>query len=161
MRYMVAELRPALLDDIGLPAALRHYIENFSALTGIESSFTIGKNHTRLPGDVETILFRITQEALTNVARHAHAAHTQIDLHCNNNYAMLKIKDDGIGFDPDTICNEDENSCWGLMGMKERVSLTDGNMLISSETGKGTELIIKVPLVHQENKNGIYKTDAG
>jgi signal transduction histidine kinase len=161
MRHMVTELRPALLDDMGLPAALRHYTENFSTLTGVETTLTMGPHHARLPGDIETILFRITQEALTNVARHAQATHTQVDLHCNHNYAALNIKDNGIGFDPDIISSDSDRPCWGLMGMQERVNLTNGTMQIHSQTGKGTKLIIKVPLTHQEKNNGIHKTDAG
>jgi signal transduction histidine kinase len=145
MRYLVNELRPALLDDMGLAAALRHYKDNFATLTGVQTSLTIGESYQRLPGEIETILFRTTQEALTNIARHAQAPHAWIDLRCNDNYAILQIRDDGRGFDPEALLDGSKQTGWGLMGIQERVHLVDGNLQINSETGQGTTLIIKVP----------------
>lgn len=145
MRHLVNELRPALLDDLGLAAALRHYKDNFTSLTGVQTSLTIDASYHRLPGEIETILFRTTQEALTNIARHAQAPHAWIDLHCNDNYAILQIRDDGRGFDLETVLNGNKRIGWGLMGIQERVHLVEGNLQINAEPGQGTTLIIKVP----------------
>ncbi len=149
MRHLVNELRPALLDDMGLAAALRHYKDNFITLTGIQTSLTISENHHRLPGEIETILYRITQEALTNIARHASARQAWIDLRYQNKHAALQIKDDGLGFDAETALEGDKVTGWGLMGIQERAKLADGDMQIQSEAGQGTKLTIIIPL-----KNG-------
>ena len=146
MRHLVDELRPAVLDDMGLPAALRHRVENFASLSGVKASLTIGQDYPRLPGDVETILFRVTQEALTNIARHAHATQAWIDLRCDDGWVILRIEDDGLGFDPAAALEDaDRPAGWGLVGMQERVRLADGEVRIHSEPGKGTRLIVQVP----------------
>ncbi len=146
MRHLVNELRPALLDDMGLPAALRHYVDNFASLTGLETNLTISKNPPRLPDDVETILFRITQEALTNITRHARARQVSVELRYDNSQAALQIKDDGRGFDPAAALEGDAHTGWGLLGIQERVRLAGGEMQIQSGAGKGTTLIIEIPL---------------
>ncbi len=146
MRRLVNELRPALLDDMGLPAALRHYTENFSALTQVKTNLTIGQNHARLPGEIETTLFRITQEALTNVARHADATQIDINLHCPGDAAILQIADNGAGFNPAGASNGDSPASWGLMGMQERVKLVKGNLRIKSAIDTGTTLTVNIPL---------------
>jgi signal transduction histidine kinase len=152
MRHLVNELRPALLDDMGLPAALRNYKDNFTTLTGIQTSLTMCKDYNRLPGEIETVLFRITQEALTNIARHARATHASIDLSCRNRWVTLQIKDNGLGFDPVAVLDVDTHSGWGLMGMQERVKLVDGEIQIESGAGKGTVLTIRVPLKNERKK---------
>ena len=146
MRHLVDELRPAVLDDMGLPAALRHYVENFGALTGVRASLTIGQDYVRLPADLETILFRVTQEALTNVARHAQATRVGVDLRCAEGWVVLQISDDGLGFDPAVaLGGRDKPAGWGLVGIQERARLADGQVDIQSEPGKGTCLIVRVP----------------
>ena len=149
MRRLVNELRPALLDDMGLPAALRHYTETFSSLTNIETSLAIGQHHARLPGEVETSLFRIAQEALTNVARHAGATKVNINLRCPHNYAMLQISDNGAGFNPAVVSNGDNEASWGLMGIQERVKLANGDLQITSAADTGTTLTVNIPLERQ------------
>jgi signal transduction histidine kinase len=146
MRHLVDELRPAVLDDMGLPAALRHRVENFASLSGVKTSLTIGQDYPRLPGDLETILFRVSQEALTNIARHAQAAQAWIDLKCDDGWVILQIEDDGVGFDPAAALEDAERPAgWGLVGIQERVRLANGEVQIHSEPGKGTRLIVKVP----------------
>ncbi len=146
MRHLVNELRPALLDDMGLPAALRQYVDNFTNLTGVQARLAICQDHSRLPGEIETVLFRITQEALTNIARHAQAKRAWIDLQCDDSHAILQIKDDGLGFDPVVTLEADKRNGWGLIGIQERVKLVSGDMQLQSESGKGTTLTVKVPL---------------
>jgi signal transduction histidine kinase len=151
MRHIVNELRPALLDDMGLPAVLRHYIDNFTDLTGVQTTLIVCKDHSRLPRNTETILFRITQEALTNIARHARASQAWVDLDCNESHATLQIKDDGVGFDPALVLDGNSHSGWGLMGIKERAKLVEGNVRIDSAPGEGTSLSITIPLKNYGN----------
>jgi signal transduction histidine kinase len=151
MRHIVNELRPALLDDMGLPAVLRHYIDNFTNLTGVQTTLIVCKDHSRLPRNTETILFRITQEALTNIARHARASQAWVDLHCNESDATLQIKDDGVGFDPVLVLDGNSRSGWGLMGIKERAKLVEGSVRIDSAPGEGTNLFITIPLKNHRN----------
>jgi len=146
MRHLVNELRPALLDDMGLSAALRHHIKNFQSFSGIVTTLTMGKNYHRLPENVETILFRIIQEALTNVARHAQAQNAWVDLNCDNETAVLSVKDDGLGFYPQPILNGKSDRGVGLMGIQERVNLVAGELYLESEPGAGTTLTVRVPL---------------
>ncbi len=152
MHLLVNELRPALLDDLGLAAALRHYKDNFTNLTGIQTSLTITENSHRLPGDIETVLYRITQEALTNIARHAQASQVWIDLNYQNNHVALQIKDNGLGFDTDKVLEGDKVTGWGLMGIQERTNLANGDMQIQSEVGQGTKLTIIIPLQNGEDR---------
>ncbi len=146
MRHMVTELRPVLLDDMGLPAALRHYTDTFSNITGVKTHLSLKESYPRLPGDVETILFRITQEALTNVARHADASQVWFTLNCDNQSVTLEIKDNGVGFDSANTFNGNGQPGWGIMGMRERLKLADGNLQIDSEVGNGTCVTVTVPL---------------
>jgi signal transduction histidine kinase len=107
---------------------------------------TIGQDYPRLPGDVETILFRVTQEALTNIVRHAHATRAWVELKCDDGWVILQIEDDGLGFEPAAALDDaDRPAGWGLVGIQERVRLADGEVRIHSEPGKGTRLIVKVP----------------
>lgn len=163
MRHLVNELRPALLDDMGLPAALRHYVDNFSNLTGVQTTLTVCKEHGRLPLGTETVFFRITQEALTNIARHAQASRAWVELRCNETEATLQVKDNGIGFDPAMVSSENSRSGWGLMGIKERTKLTEGDLQIDSAPGKGTNLSITIPLNdhHHRTANGSDKIITG
>jgi signal transduction histidine kinase len=152
MRHLVNELRPALLDDMGLPAALRHHIKNFQNFTGVPTTLNMGKHYHRLPENVETILFRIIQEALTNIARHAHAKYAWIDLHCDDSTAVLKVKDDGRGFDPQPILDGSRDIGVGLMGIQERVNLVAGTLYIESGAGRGTTLTVRIPLQNGKEK---------
>jgi two-component system sensor histidine kinase UhpB len=149
MRHLVNELRPALLDDMGLPAALRHHKDSFVTLTGVETELSMGDHPDRLPRDIETVLFRITQEALTNIARHANASHAWIELYCQENIAVLTIRDNGSGFDPQAILNGNRKTGLGLIGIQERVNLTGGTLKIDSKAGSGTTLMVRVPLLSE------------
>jgi signal transduction histidine kinase len=145
MRHMVNELRPALLDDIGLSAALRNYVDNFVALSGIETHMLLCTTCDNLDDSIKTTLFRVTQESLTNVARHAQATHTWINMECDDVQVTMKIKDNGIGFDPNKILASDPDQAWGLIGIEERVKLVDGTVEIISQPNKGTTVAIIVP----------------
>jgi PAS domain S-box-containing protein len=141
VRDLSFELRPSLLDDLGLTAALRRYADRYAQRTGIQTKIAIGlESQIRLPRELETACFRIVQEALTNVARHAQAKNVSIDVRTMNGALSLAIKDDGIGFNLDSHTNGELPSSLGLRGMEERAHGVGGKLEIDSAPGKGTEV---------------------
>jgi len=159
MRHLVNELRPTLLDDMGLRAALRHYAEHFSNLTDLRIDLVTCSGLVRFPGEIETTLFRAAQEALTNVARHAQAKYVRIELRCERGKAILRVEDDGIGFDTAGILDRETHTGWGLIGIQERVSLVNGDMTIHSEIAKGTTLIVDIPFENGRTGEGVRDGD--
>jgi signal transduction histidine kinase len=145
IRDVMAALRPQVLDDYGLKAALILEAERFSDRTGIASQ-VIGRNISPRPCDgLETSLFRIAQEALTNVSKHGVAQHVVIRLEQDAELVRLVIKDDGVGFDLQKI-RAVKQSGWGLMTMRERIQAHDGTLEVVSVPGEGTEIIVEVCL---------------
>ena len=134
-------LRPASLDHLGLVPALRQYVELVGEKYGLKTSFRSGKFHERLPANMETELYRIVQEALTNVVRHAHASRVDVILTIRGNKLIVIIEDDGDGFNPQSVA---ENGHLGLFGIRERADMIGGKLLIESAPGKGTTLIVEV-----------------
>ena len=134
-------LRPASLDHMGLVAALRQHAENISAKHGLKIIFKNLDIHERLPENFESTLYRIVQEALTNVVKHAHATQVDIILMKRAEQLVLIIEDNGIGFDPQAI---PDNGHLGVFGMRERAQMIDGNLVIESTPGKGTTIIVEV-----------------
>lgn len=142
--FIAWELRPTALDDLGLPAALKKYIEEWSEFSKIKAELSIvGKKKLRLLSEVETNLYRITQEALNNVHKHAAAQKVEVVFTERNKKRILIISDDGKGFDPESKIKE--NKGLGLVGMHERAVLIGGNLEIESEEGKGTTIYVHVP----------------
>jgi two-component system NarL family sensor kinase len=140
-------LRPTLLDDLGLEAALRWLARTLSERAGlaIEVHSTLGER--RLPADFETLVFRITQEALTNVIRHSGARVAQILLTCSAASLKLQVRDDGRGFEPDAIATPEKGSVSaGVRGMRDRAELFSGTFEISSAPGEGTCVQLILPL---------------
>lgn len=145
---LIRELRPTLLDTLGLSAALRHLAETNLIPRGINVSTEFKGIEQRLPSEIELALFRITQEAVSNIIRHSEAKKASISLECNANECTLQIKDDGKGFDVSQIKSIDDTGRGaGLFGMKERVTLVGGNCAINSQVGKGTNVVVKVPII--------------
>jgi signal transduction histidine kinase len=141
VRRLAVELRPAALDDFGLTAAIERLTAGFSDQTGIEIEVDSGLGEGRLPDDIETVLYRLVQEALTNVVKHAHAGHVRIALTRNEGTVEAVIQDDGRGF-----ANAQSSSGLGLVGMQERIGLVNGRFSIESSEGAGTKLVVEVPL---------------
>jgi signal transduction histidine kinase len=141
VRRLAVELRPKALDDFGLVAALERLVNLFSESTGIAVELEAALAD-RLPRDVETTLYRIVQEALTNIVKHARARNVSILLVRRGENATVVIEDDGEGFDPDAA-REDG---LGLLGMRERVALLDGRLSVESSEGAGTTLAVEVPV---------------
>lgn len=143
IRDVMSELRPAVLDDYGLNAALHWYARLFSQRTGIPAVVVGAEAQPRLPAAVETALFRITQEALTNVARHAWAQQVTLTLHTEASTVSLRIADDGQGFVP--VPHRTSGTSWGLVNMRERAEAVGGTLEVDSAPGHGTRLTIQIP----------------
>jgi len=141
VRSLSLNLRPLVLDDLGLVAALRWYISRQSQLAGFQAHFSTVPEEIHLPPEIETACFRIAQEALTNVVRHAKAKSVNLQITESRGEIQLKIKDDGIGFDLTEVmerASHGENL--GLLGMKERALLLGGEIDVESFPHAGTEI---------------------
>jgi signal transduction histidine kinase len=141
VRRLAVELRPKALDDFGLVPALERLVETFREQTGIAVDLEPRLGDDRLPSEVETALYRITQEALTNIVKHAHANHVSIVLTRRDGLVSAVIEDDGRGFAE----KQGSENGLGLLGMRERVALVDGRLSVESSPGAGTTLSIEVP----------------
>jgi signal transduction histidine kinase len=142
VRRLAVQLRPKALDDFGLVPALERLVQTFSEASGIEVDVEAQLGEERLPSEVETTLYRIVQEALTNVVKHAEATKVSILLVRRDNSATAVIEDNGQGFDLATAPKER----LGLEGMRERAELHDGRLTVESAPGAGTTLVVEVPL---------------
>lgn len=150
VRDLSLDLRPSLLDDLGVVAALRWYIDRQAQRAGFEAQFTADLPELRLPSELETTCFRVVQEALTNIIRHANASHVKVELRERDQTLELFIRDDGIGFDVDAVMERAAGDLsLGLLGMQERVQLVSGQFEIVSDPAKGTEIRAVFPLAQQ------------
>jgi signal transduction histidine kinase len=141
VRQLAVELRPTALDDFGLVAALQRLVDTFRESTAIEVDFESALDG-RLPPDVETALYRIIQECLTNIVKHARAGRVSILLARRPSSVSAVIEDDGVGFDVGTV----REGGLGLVGMRERIGLLGGRLAIESQPNAGTTLSVEVPL---------------
>ena len=140
---LVWELRPTALDDLGLRAALANYVQDWSSRVGVSAKLhTSGLLDDRLAPDVETALYRIAQEALTNVAKHAKAENVDIILERRADHVLLIVEDDGVGFDPAATSRAAPG--FGLLGMQERAGLVGASLEIESSGGKGTTVLVRM-----------------
>jgi signal transduction histidine kinase len=142
VRRLAVELRPAVLDDFGLVAALERLTEGFAEQTGIRVDFHSALGEKRVPPEVETALYRVVQESLTNIVKHANARSVSISLARRDSAVAAVIEDDGGGFDPRVV----REGGVGLLGMRERLALLDGRLEIESRPGAGTTLVAEVLL---------------
>ncbi len=150
---LIYDLRPTLLDDLGLVAAIGWLVDNNLKTSGVKADFKAVGRARRLDAQVETTFFRVIQEAFNNIVRHARAKNTRINLYFRKTAIEVRITDDGRGFDvEEAISSKDRPRGLGLLGMKERVELVNGILNISSHAGSGTEIDIKIP-VNQEVSN--------
>jgi two-component system sensor histidine kinase UhpB len=145
VRKMAVDLRPSTLDDLGLAAALHWYTGDFARRTRTPVNFVAFGLDERLPDDVEVVVYRIVQEALTNVAKHAEATSVNVAVTRDRNGIEAIIADDGRGFDVDTVMTSRERGL-GLFGMQERVALVGGALRMTSSADRGTRISIHVPL---------------
>ena len=144
---LMKELRPTLLDELGLPAAISRYAKDSLESLGTKVFTEFEGVEERLPPEVEVTLFRISQGMIGNILEHAEAKNVSIRLECNASECVLDIKDDGKGFDVSKITRVDKGGRGaGLFTMKERARLVGGGCSIKSRPGKGTRIVVKVPL---------------
>ena len=154
VRNLSLDLRPSLLDDLGLVKTLRWYIDKQAQWVGFEPQFKTNLTE-RPPNEVEIACFRIAQEALTNIARHAHAQNVLVELRQEQDQLVLSIRDDGIGFNVvEAEEHASQGDSMGLLGLKERALLAGGTAKSTSEIDGGTEIYVVFPLIE---KTAVYE----
>ena len=141
------QLHPSILDDLGLVDAMESECRRFSELEGIPVKFTAHRFPEGTPKDVSLCLYRVTQESLRNIAKHAKAREAHVTLTSMNGSVLLMVEDSGVGFDPAKTRGK---SGLGLASMKERVRLINGSLSIRSAPGKGTVIEIQAPLAGKD-----------
>jgi len=139
------ELRPTVLDDLGLVPALETYMKNFKEETGIQVSLSAFAAVEQVTGDKRIVLYRVAQEALTNVARHAQASRVEVSIEKREGTVAMKITDNGKGFPAERVFQARKNQRLGLLGMRERLEMVGGNFTIQSVPDKGTTITVQVP----------------
>ncbi len=154
IRELSLNLRPPMLDDLGLVPTLRWYIKRYASRTNIQTELNVWGGERRLPSIVETSIFRVLQEALTNVARHAQATTIMLNLRYAPQLIIAQVKDNGCGFDVENVQMQATSvRGMGLLGMRERLTLLDGTFQIESQVGKGTQLSFEIPLENLDDPN--------
>jgi two-component system, NarL family, sensor histidine kinase DegS len=141
------ELRPAVLDDLGLIPALHSFVKLFSKRTKILVHLKAFAGIDQLDYHQRTILYRVAQEALTNVSRHARASHVEVDIQKLATGICMKITDNGKSFEVERVLNARGNKRLGLLGMRERLEMVGGHFSIESVQGRGTTVTAQIPLV--------------
>jgi signal transduction histidine kinase len=154
------DLHPKILNELGLVSAIRSYVKNHLERWGINFNITASNLDHTLSDKEEICLFRVTQEAITNVIRHSQAQRVDIEIGVDAEGVFLNIKDDGVGFDTQSVLDSHTGEvCLGLRSMEERVSFLSGQMDIRSEKGKGTDISVVIPL--QTGRDMYYEENTG
>lgn len=154
MYAMIIGLRPSSLDDLGLNAALQMLAERLLQPARIDYEFDVLERRQRLPSELETALFRIFQEALSNIVKHAAAKHVVLKIRYANGMVVGRISDDGGGFDPAAIKSDKTGGRGlGLLGMRERAEICGGSIQIDSAPGRGTSLVVRIPVTKGPTSN--------
>lgn len=148
VRRLARGLRPSVLDDLGLGPALERYAEDYARAHGLRAEVQVGTLNGRLPDEVETTLYRIAQEALTNTARHAQASRVRVSVLRGPDAVTLTVTDDGRGFSSSGIL---AGQHLGLASMRERASLLNGSVCVESRAGAGTTVQVRLPLVEKNH----------
>jgi PAS domain S-box-containing protein len=158
VHHLALELRPTALDDFGLHTTLVNYVEAWSERSGVQVDFhSTGLDEKRLPLPIETALYRMVQEGLTNVLKHAQARRVSLILQRSSDHVLAILEDDGCGFDPEQVINSHGlRGRLGLLGMRERVALVGGTLTLESTPGKGATIFARIPLPAdgEENSDG-------
>jgi len=151
---IIFDLRPSVLDDLGLLSAIRWYAQNRMGELGIKARVEVTGEERVLPPHVEIALFRVAQEALTNIAKHARALNVLVNVEFRDAEIAIEVEDDGKGFDMQKTRRQGTSRGVGLMGMQERVELLGGEIHIESKRGSGTRIAVSVPLESGEVSHG-------
>ncbi len=149
VRHLAYQLHPSILDDLGLPIALQRLVDDFTARSRIRGSFGHRDVPPGVPQEIASCLYRVAQESLSNVARHASASRVDVELTRSQSELIVTITDDGVGFDSEQSGQGSQGL--GLIGMKERVALVHGELLVSSAVGKGTRVQVAVLVPEEES----------
>lgn len=144
VRRIATDLRPSILDDLGLPAAIEWQLQEFQTRVGIQCQLITNIDEIALDPDRLTAIFRVFQETLTNVARHANATQVEVNLEKNTDTLRLQIRDNGRGISEQEIFG---TRSLGLLGMRERVYLLSGSLEIQGKPGQGTTVLVQIPLI--------------
>lgn len=140
-------LRPSALAEFGLEVALRSLVQEMSEGAGMKAECTLKLGERRLPFELESNLYRIAQESLTNVVRHAQASQVQVELVGLPYAVCLRVEDDGIGFDVEDIANDSDRPRLGLIGMQERAEMLGGSLIVHSAQDAGTSIEVRIPMI--------------
>jgi len=149
MRRFIFDVRPMILDDLGLVPTLRRYVQDFGERSGIETNLVVQGGEGRLPSHIEISAFRVIQEALTNLAKHAHSTHARVALEVETRQLTVVVEDDGVGFRVDEMEETlgKGHRRMGIVSMRQRVeTLLKGRLVIESTPGRGTRVIATIPL---------------
>ena len=152
------ELRPGILDDLGLVAALEWQFKDFQKRTGIRYEFLPPVEDINLDADLSTALFRIFQEALTNVARHSGATEVHVHFHADADSSTLEVEDNGKGIEKEKIMS---NESLGFLGMRERAQMFGGRITVTGTPGIGTKVTVDIPPVEKGKMDRDQEGDAG
>jgi PAS domain S-box-containing protein len=152
IRDVCADLRPPILDYAGVVPALQSYAQQFAARTGIAVDVSVPERASRLDSEVESTVFRIAQESLTNCAKHARAGRISVVLNVQDRRLDLEIADDGVGFAADAVGEGESAPGLGLLSMQERAQFVGGSLLVSSAPGQGTRIVLSIPLARAPEK---------
>jgi two-component system sensor histidine kinase DegS len=153
LQRLIADLRPSHLDDLGLPAALRWYAGIVQERTGLKITVDIEGDELLISAALKIAVFRIVQEALNNITKHAQAKDVYIKLEYQPKHVVVSVRDDGVGFDLDTVqMRRARRPSLGLAGMQERAALVRGEVSIQSSPGQGTMVEARLPLQSEESE---------
>jgi signal transduction histidine kinase len=146
VRRFSQDLRPSILDDLGLLPTLEELTADLNRQDGLQAEFRIRGGERRLSSEMELTLFRIAQEALNNVRKHAGASRVVTTVELSDSAVKVTVEDDGKGFNPPTLTDHPTHvGKLGLIGMHERARLLGGTLVVNSEPGRGTRVIVSVP----------------
>ena len=146
VRDYMFDLRPMMLDDLGLIPTLRRYVDNFNEKSGLPTVLTVTGNERRFTPYKEVVIFRVIQELLANVRAHAHASRVQIMLDINEDTAQVMVEDNGSGFNVAEVLNAPNTSSLGLKTLKDRVGMLGGTLMIDSAAGRGTKVTLQMQI---------------
>ncbi len=146
IRKIIFDLRPMALDDLGVVPALKRYIEDFREKNDINIEMTFYGRETRLEPALEIALFRLVQEALHNVVKHANASNVKVVIEMKPEWVKASVEDDGVGFDLEQVLTSHAGTKFGLISMKERIDLLEGEIDIDTRPGRGTKISFLVPV---------------
>lgn len=142
VRQMAWQLRPSTLDDLGLVSAIQRYIDDYQQRFDVQVDFIARDVDERLPVEMETVIYRVIQEALTNIVRHAQASSASVIIDRRANTLRIIVEDNGIGF---ALTDKQDGKSLGLQGIRERAALFNGTLIIETEPGQGTSLFLEIP----------------